>query len=159
MAQDSVNNKEKKMTKKTIEFKILSPLAKVPQYSTIGAAGMDITAAIEIPVWIAPGENKLIPTGIAININDSSIVAILNSRSGMGLNDKIRLGNSLGVIDSDYLKEIGVILYNDGDKPYCVMPSDRIAQLLFMPVLMANIMVVEEFSVSNDRGGFGSSGK
>ena len=147
------------MTKKTIEFKLLSPLATVPKYATNGSAGMDFTAAIPDTIGIFPGENRLIPTGIAININDPNIVAVLNSRSGMGLKDKIRLSNSLGIIDCDFLKEIGVILHNDSNKLYVVNPGDRIAQLLFMPVFVINIMVVDEFSISNDRGGFGSTGR
>lgn len=145
-------------TNPVIEIKLLNTMAKLPKYATPGSAGLDLSAAMPLPMWINPGDNALIPTGISININDPSIVAVLVGRSGMALNNRIRLANSVGICDADYLKEIGAILYNDGSEPYCVMPGDRVAQMLIMPVLTANMVVVDEFCVSNDRGGYGSTG-
>ena len=145
--------------KPTIELKLLNEWAKVPAYATDGSAAVDLCASIPWPVWIEPGKNLLIPTGISIRIGTPDIVGVLASRSGHGLNFKVRLGNGIGVIDSDYQQEIGVILFNDGDTAFEVMPGDRIAQLMFVPVHQVNLMVVNEFSAESGRGGFGSTGK
>lgn len=141
-----------------IEFKLLNEHALAPRYATPGSAGIDLVAAIPAPITVYPGDNELILTGIAVSINDINTVGILCSRSGMGLTHRMRLGNGVGVIDSDYQHEIGVILYNDGDAPYYVNPGARIAQLVFVPVITTDIMVVSEFSVKSDRGGFGHTG-
>jgi len=110
-------------------------------------------------VWVRPDENLLVPLGIAININDPSMVAILAGRSGLALKKKVRLGQGIGVIDSDYQDEIGAIIYNDGSEPFAINPQDRIAQLLFMPVIQVDWNEVTEFSEGSNRGGgFGSTG-
>lgn len=144
--------------KPTIELKLLNEWAKVPAYATDGSAAVDLCAAIQCPLWIEPYQTALIQTGISIRIGAPDIVGVLASRSGHGLNFKVRLGNGIGVIDSDYQQEIGVILFNDSDKIFEVMPGDRIAQLMFVPVHQVNLMVVDEFSAESNRGGFGSTG-
>jgi len=144
----------------TIELKILNKNITVPQYKTLGAAGIDLQAAIDSPVTVFPGKHELIPSGIAVSINNQEIAGYLLSRSGFGLKN-VRLGNCTGLIDSDYQGEIGIILFNDSDELFEVKPLERIAQLVFAPVLRPNFLVVDEFSETTDRGtgGFGSTGK
>lgn len=144
---------------KTIEIKQLHHDVKIPKYATAGSAAIDLSAHIDgDEIMILPGNSVLIKTGIAVHINDPGLVGVLASRSGHGLKNRVRLGNGIGVIDSDYQQEIGVILYNDGDQIFWVKPGDRIAQLMFMPVVQVNLMVVEGFSEETGRGGFGSTG-
>jgi len=144
----------------TIELKILNKNITIPQYKTSGAAGIDLQAAIDNTVTVFPGTHELIPSGIAVSIDNPEIAGYLLSRSGFGLKN-VRLGNCTGLIDSDYQGEIGIILFNDSDEPFEVKPMERIAQLVFAPVLRPNFLVVEEFSETSDRGtgGFGSTGK
>ena len=122
---------------------------------------MDLLACIEESIVIAGGENKLIGTGLAVNIQDPGLVAVVASRSGLCLNNQIRVGQGLGIIDSDYHGEIGVILHNDGINDYIVQPGERIAQLLFMPVVQVDFKLVEDFTTVTDRGagGFGHTGR
>lgn len=150
--------------KRLIETKIINPLLEqfgLPDYKTEGSAGLDLVACIESPVTLAGGENTLIGTGLAINIQDPGLVAVVASRSGLCLKHRIRVGQGLGVIDSDYHGEIGVILHNDGADDYVVQPGERIAQLLFMPVVQVDLKTVPDFSTTTQRGdgGFGSTGK
>ena len=122
---------------------------------------MDLVACIEEAVVIAGGKNKLIGTGLAVNIQDPGLVAVVASRSGLCLNNQIRVGQGLGIIDADYHGEIGVILHNDGTVDYVVQPGERIAQLLFMPVVQVALKLVAEFTTMTDRGegGFGHTGR
>ncbi|MGR9088703.1 MAG: dUTP diphosphatase [Gammaproteobacteria bacterium] len=150
--------------KRLIETRITNPLLEkfgLPGYKTVGSAGIDLVACIESPVVLASGKNSLIGTGLAINIQDPGLVAVVASRSGLCLNHRIRIGQGLGVIDSDYHGEIGVILHNDGDGDYTVQPGERIAQLLFMPVVQVAFKLVPDFTTVTERGGggFGSTGK
>jgi dUTP pyrophosphatase len=150
--------------KRLIEAKTVNPLLEkygIPTYKTEGSAGLDLVACIETPVVIEPGKNKLIGTGLAINLQDPGLVAVVASRSGLCLNHQIRVGQGLGIIDADYHGEIGVILHNDGSDAYTVQPGERIAQLLFMPVVQVAFKLVPEFTTSTERGGggFGSTGK
>lgn len=150
--------------KRLIETKIVNPLLSqygVPAYKTEGSAGMDLVACISEPVTIPSGTNKLIGSGLSVNIQDPGLVAVVASRSGLCLKDKIRVGQGIGVIDSDYLGEIGVILHNDGEEDYTVQPGDRIAQLLFMPVVQVAFKLVDDFTTETDRGtgGFGHTGR
>ena len=150
--------------KRLIETRIVNPLLKkygIPSYKTTGSAGMDLVACIEESTVIARGENKLIGTGLAVNIQDPGLVAVVASRSGLCLNNRIRVGQGLGIIDSDYHGEIGVILHNDGLNEYVVQPGERIAQLLFMPVVQVAFKLVEDFTTITDRGerGFGHTGR
>jgi dUTP pyrophosphatase len=122
---------------------------------------MDLRACIPAPVVIAPGGRELVKTGLAINMMDPGLVAIVASRSGLSLKHHVHVAQGIGVIDADYHGEIAVILANDGDAPYTVQPSDRIAQLMFQPVVQVALQLVDTFSTTTERGdgGFGSTGK
>ena len=150
--------------KRLIETRIVNPLLEkygLPAYKTTGSAGLDLVACIDTPIVIPAGENQLIGTGLAVNIQDPGLVAVVASRSGLCLNHQIRVGQGLGIIDSDYHGEIGVILQNDGVNDYAVQPGERIAQLLFMPVVQIAFKLVSDFTSATGRGdgGFGSTGK
>lgn len=150
--------------KRLIETKIVNPLLEqygLPAYKTPGAAGVDLVACIDAPITIAGGKNQLIGTGLAVNIQDPGLVAVVASRSGLCLHSQIRVGQGIGVIDADYHGEIGVILHNDGNEDYQVLPGERIAQLLFMPVVQVAFKTVAEFTTMTDRGagGFGHTGR
>ncbi len=150
--------------KRLIETRITNPLLEkygIPAYKTKGSAGIDLLACIEMPLVIAGRSNKLIGTGLAVNIQDPGLVAVVASRSGLCLNNQVRVGQGLGIIDSDYHGEIGVILQNDGINDYTVQPGERIAQLLFMPVVQVAFKLVSGFTTVTERGdgGFGSTGK
>jgi dUTP pyrophosphatase len=150
--------------KRLIETRVVNPLLEkygLPAYKTTGSAGVDLVACIEEAIVIAGGENKLIGSGLAVNIQDPGLVAVVASRSGLCLNSQVRVGQGMGVIDSDYHGEIGVILHNDGVNDYIVQPGERIAQLLFMPVVQVDFKIVERFSTVTDRGtgGFGHTGR
>jgi dUTP pyrophosphatase len=150
--------------KRLIETRIVNPLLEkygIPAYKTPGSAGVDLVACIEQSIVIAAGKNILIGSGLAVNIQDPGLVAVVASRSGLCLNNQIRVGQGLGIIDSDYHGEIGVILHNDGQSDYIVQPGERIAQLLFMPVVQVAFKLVEDFTTITDRGegGFGHTGR
>ncbi|MBI5922713.1 MAG: dUTP diphosphatase [Betaproteobacteria bacterium] len=151
--------------RRMIEARIVNDLLgkdlPLPTYATDGSAAMDLRACIEAPVTIAPGGRHLIKTGMAINMMDPGLVAIIASRSGLSLKHGIRVAQGIGVIDADYHGEIAVILANDGAEPYVVSAGDRIAQLMFQPVVQVDLNYVSEFSITTERGagGFGHSGK
>ena len=155
------------MTKmlRRIETRIVNPLLgdtiAPPTYATDGAAAMDLRACIDTPVTLEPGHRTLVKTGIAINMMDPGLVAIIASRSGLSLKHGVRVAQGIGVIDADYHGEIAVILANDGSEPYLIEPGERIAQLMFQPVVQVALQLVEEFSTETERGssGFGSTGK
>jgi len=148
-----------------IEAKIVSPLLKgniePPSYATDGSAAMDLRACLETPITLKPGARLLVKTGIAINMMDPGLVAIVASRSGLSLKHGIRVAQGIGVIDADYHGEIGVILANDSQDPYEIQPGERIAQLMFQPVVQVGLQYVDQFSTETERGtgGFGSTGK
>lgn len=142
-----------------IEIKRLDKKVLLPAYETAGAAAVDLRANITKAIKLDLGETALIPTGIAININDDEVAAVILPRSGLGHNHGIKLGNSVGLIDADYQKELFVSIKNTGNGVYKINPQDRIAQMLFTPVIRAEFVEVEEFSTLTDRGGFGSTGK
>ena len=132
----------------------------LPRFATDGAAAMDLCACIDAPVVIPAGARTVIPSGIAIALPSADYVALLFSRSGMGIKSGISLSNSVGVIDSDYRGEIGVGLHNTSDADYTVNPGDRIAQLMITPVVRPTVTLVEELPVSDrGAGGFGSTGR
>jgi len=122
---------------------------------------MDLRACISSPVALPPGGQQLIKTGIALNMADPGLVAIVASRSGLSLKHQVRVAQGIGVIDADYHGEIAVILANDGSEEYIVNPGDRIAQLLFQPVVQVALQFVDSFATPTARGegGFGSTGK
>lgn len=148
-----------------IEARIVNPLlgTEIPQptYATSGAAAMDLRACIETAVTLLPGARMLIKTGLALNMMDPGLVAIIASRSGLSLKHGIRVAQGIGVIDADYHGEIGVIMANDSDTPYVIEPGERIAQLMFQPVIQVGLHYVEQFSIETERGegGFGSTGR
>jgi len=131
----------------------------LPEYSTAGSAGMDLRACLDDDLILKPGDTELIPTGIAIYIEDPGLAAVILPRSGLGHKHGIVLGNLVGLIDSDYQGQILVSCWNRGNIEYRVEPGERVAQLVLVPVLQAELLVVDEFEVT-DRGsdGFGSSG-
>ena len=140
---------------------LLSRGMEMPTYATDGSAAVDLRAAVEenAPVTIAPGERALIPTGIAISPERKDVVAILAARSGLAIKKGIRLSNGIGVIDSDYRGEICVGLHNTGKEPFTVCRGDRIAQMMFMPVLAAEFIAADTLDeTERGAGGFGSTG-
>ncbi|MDD2856809.1 MAG: dUTP diphosphatase [Desulfuromonadaceae bacterium] len=132
----------------------------LPSYATSGAAALDMRACLETALTITPGETALIPSGIAISIHDPGVVALLVPRSGLGIKHGIVLANTVGVIDSDYQGEIGIGIVNRGTLPYTIEPGERICQMMFVPLLQADLSIVTEFSQESIRGagGFGSTG-
>ena len=140
---------------------LLSRGMTMPAYATDGAAAVDMRAAIDegTTVTILPGERAMIPTGMAISLENAGVVAILAARSGLAVKSGINLANGIGVIDSDYRGEICVGLYNSSDVPFTVHRGDRIAQLLFMPVYTAKLIEAASLDeTARGAGGFGSTG-
>ncbi|MBQ7335733.1 MAG: dUTP diphosphatase [Clostridia bacterium] len=132
-----------------------------PEYATPGSAAMDLRAALEQDevVTLLPGERARIPTGIAISPESREVVAVIAGRSGHGLKNGVTMANSIGVIDSDYRGEISVVLINHGSEPFEIHRGDRIAQMMFMPVVHASFLPVEELDeTERGTGGFGHTG-
>jgi len=147
---------------KTLDVKILDPRLRdaLPQYSTAGAAGLDLRACVEKPLKLAPGAAELVPSGIAIHLADPGLAAVVLPRSGLGHKHGIVLGNLVGLIDSDYQGEVMVSVWNRSKESFTINPLDRIAQLVVVPVVQVKLNVVEEFAASErGAGGFGSTGK
>ena len=147
---------------KTLDVKILDPRLRdaLPQYSTAGAAGLDLRACVEKPLKLAPGAAELVPSGIAIHLADPGLAAVVLPRSGLGHKHGIVLGNLVGLIDSDYQGEGMVSVWNRSKEAFTINPLDRIAQLVVVPVVQVKLNVVEEFAASRrGAGGFGSTGK
>ncbi|MGD8802905.1 MAG: dUTP diphosphatase [Gammaproteobacteria bacterium] len=131
----------------------------LPAHATGGSAGMDLRACIDKTITLNPGETELIPTGIAIHINDPGLAATILPRSGLGHKHGIVLGNLVGLIDSDYQGQLFVSCWNRGNNSFTIEQGDRIAQLVFVPVIQADFEVVDEFDQSDrGTGGFGHSG-
>ena len=132
----------------------------MPTYATDGSAGMDLRACLDETLELAPGATELLPTGIAIHICDASLAAMLLPRSGLGHKHGIVLGNLVGLIDSDYQGQLYVSCWNRGDTLFRVEPGERIAQMVFVPVVRAGFEVVEDFVDSTrGAGGFGHTGR
>ncbi len=134
--------------------------SQLPQYATAGSAGLDLRACLEEPIDIAPGQTVLVPTGIAIYINDPRYCAMILPRSGLGHKHGIVLGNLVGLIDSDYQGQLMVSTWNRGSSSFHLEPMERLAQLVIVPIMQIEWSIVDEFA-SSDRGegGFGSTGK
>jgi len=131
----------------------------LPAYTTDGSAGMDLRACIDEKIELKPGQTELIPTGIAIHIADNSLAATILPRSGLGHKHGIVLGNLVGLIDSDYQGQLFVSMWNRGDTMFEIESGDRIAQLVFVPVVQVDFEQVDEFDDSDrGEGGFGSTG-
>lgn len=133
----------------------------LPTYATAGAAGLDLRACIDAPTPLPVGETRMIRSGIAIFIRDANYMAMLAPRSGLGVKHGIVLANTVGIIDSDYQDEIHIALVNRGNADYTISPGERICQLVLLPVVQAELEVVQEFSEATARGcaGFGSTGR
>ena len=131
----------------------------LPHYATDGSAGMDMRAMLEEPLLIEPGQTHLIPTGLAIHIGDPSLAAVLLPRSGLGHKKGIVLGNLVGLIDSDYQGQIFISCWNRGTEAFTVQVGERIAQMVFIPVVQAELELVSDFNDSQrGEGGFGHTG-
>lgn len=145
-----------------IQMKILDPAVKdhLPAYATTGSAGLDLRAAINEAITIEPGQTILVPTGIAIHIADPTLAAVILPRSGLGHKNGIVLGNLVGLIDSDYQGPLMISCWNRSDTAFVLNPMDRLAQLVFVPVVQAQLTVVDSFTTTDrGTGGFGSTGK
>ncbi|MCW8908794.1 MAG: dUTP diphosphatase [Sedimenticola sp.] len=150
--------------KKEIQLKILDDRLgsdfPLPAYATEGSAGMDLRAMLPEALQIAPGETQLIPTGMAIHVEDPKLAAVILPRSGLGHKHGIVLGNLVGLIDSDYQGQLFVSCWNRGDRPFLIEVGERIAQLVIIPVVHASFEIVQEFQTSQrGSGGFGHSGR
>ena len=132
----------------------------LPAYATDGSAGMDLRACLAEPLKLEPGATELIPTGMAIHIEDPSLAAVLLPRSGLGHKHGIVLGNLVGLIDSDYQGQLLVSCWNRGNESFNIAPGERIAQLVIVPVVRAQFDIVSEFTASQrGAGGFGHTGR
>ena len=132
----------------------------LPAYATEGSAGLDLRACIDAPLELPPGKAELLPTGLAIWVEDPSLAAVILPRSGLGHKHGIVLGNLVGLIDSDYQGQLMVSCWNRGTSAYTVQPGERIAQLVLVPVVQVELEVVEDFAATRrGGGGFGSSGR
>jgi dUTP pyrophosphatase len=149
---------------KSIQLKILDSRIgnefPLPEYATSGSAGLDLRACIDSPLTINPGETHLVETGISVFIEDPSLCATILPRSGLGHKHGLVLGNLVGLIDSDYQGPLMVSVWNRGDKPYTIDAGERIAQLVFLPVVQAQFSIVDSFTeTERGEGGFGHSGQ
>ncbi len=148
---------------KNIQIKLIdSRLGKdfpLPEYATSGAAGLDICACLDEPLLLNADTTVLIPAGFALHIDDSEIAAVLLPRSGLGHKYGIVLGNLTGLIDSDYQGQVFVSCWNRSGSAFEINPGDRVAQMVFVPVIQAQFEIVEEFEQSQrGAGGFGHTG-
>ena len=143
-----------------VQIKRCRDAAQSPHYETLGSAGLDLRACIDQSITLQPGATDLLPTGLAIYLEDPNYAAMILPRSGLGHKHGIVLGNLIGLIDSDYQGELMISCWNRSDTAFEIQPLDRIAQLVIVPVLQADFVWVDEF-VASDRGdkGFGSTGR
>jgi dUTP pyrophosphatase len=147
-----------------LKVRILDPRVgsefPLPAYATAGSAGLDLRACIDRELLLEPGKAELIPTGLAIYLEDPGLAAVVLPRSGLGHKHGVVLGNLVGLIDSDYQGQLMVSCWNRGREPFTVHPGERIAQLVVVPVVQVDLQVVEDFSATaRGAGGFGSSGR
>jgi dUTP pyrophosphatase len=150
--------------KPAIQLKILDDrIGKsiaLPSYATPGSAGLDLRVCIDAPLQVAAGETVLLPTGLSVYIADPNLAAVILPRSGLGHKHGIVLGNLVGLIDSDYQGELKISCWNRNQEHFTIEPGDRIAQLVFLPVVQTTFELVTDFDESDrGEGGFGSSGK
>ena len=152
------------MSIRSLQVRILDPRLghdfPLPDYATPGSAGIDLRACLDAPLEIAPGEVALIPTGLAIHLEDPGLAAMLLPRSGLGHKHGIVLGNLVGLVDSDYQGEIRVSCWNRGSQAYQVSVGERIAQMVIVPIVQVDLQIVSAFTDSGrGEGGFGSTGR
>ena len=150
--------------RRALKVRILDPRIgrdlPLPAYATEGSAGMDLRACLDGPLELPPGRAELIPTGLAIHLDDPGLAAVILPRSGLGHKHGIVLGNLVGLIDSDYQGQLLVSVWNRGGSSFTVQPGERIAQLVVVPVVQVKLEVVESFEASaRGAGGFGHSGR
>jgi len=132
----------------------------LPAYATDGSAGLDLRACLDAPLLLAAGRAELIPTGLAIHLDDPGLAALILPRSGLGHKHGVVLGNLVGLIDSDYQGQLLVSCWNRGSEPFTVRAGERIAQLVVVPVVQVQLEVVPQFAPSaRGAGGFGHSGQ
>ena len=146
-----------------IDLKILDPRIanQLPAFATVGSAGLDLRDCLDAPLTLAPNAWQLVPTGMAVHLNDPGYAALLLPRSGLGHKHGIVLGNLVGLIDSDYQGQLMVSCWNRSDVAFTIEPMERIAQMVIVPVVQAQFNVVTEFAAASERGegGYGSTGK
>ena len=146
----------------TIDIKVLDErmAAQLPAYATPGSAGLDLRACLDEAIELAPGQTALVPTGLAIHIEDPGLAAMILPRSGLGHKHGIVLGNLVGLIDSDYQGQLMVSCWNRGQAAFTIQPMERIAQMVIVPVVQATFRRVDSFEETDrGEGGFGSSGR
>ncbi|MFN7667601.1 MAG: dUTP diphosphatase [Burkholderiales bacterium] len=147
---------------KNIQLKILDERMRdqLPAYATPGSAGLDLRACLDAAIEVLPGSTHLVPTGLAIHVEDPGYAALILPRSGLGHKHGIVLGNLVGLIDSDYQGQLMVSVWNRGATSFVLQPFERIAQLVIVPVVQAQFEIVAEFGASErGAGGFGSTGR
>ena len=144
-----------------IDVKVIDPRLSdnLPQYATPGSAGLDLRACLDAPLTLAPNAWQLVPTGLAIFLDNPAFAALILPRSGLGHKHGIVLGNLVGLIDSDYQGQLMVSAWNRSDRAFTIEPMERIAQLVIVPVVQAQFRVVSQFPPSQrGEGGYGSTG-
>ena len=149
---------------RALKVRILDPrIGKefpLPVYATTGSAGLDLRACLNAPLALAPGKAELIPTGLAIHLDDPGLAAMILPRSGLGHKHGVVLGTLVGLIDSDYQGQLMVSCWNRGSAEFVVQPGERIAQMVIVPVVQVRLEVVEDFAQSaRGAGGFGHTGR
>ena len=147
----------------TLELKLLDPRFgaewPLPEYATAASAGLDLRAALDAPLVLAPGDAALVPSGLSIHVGDPAMCAVILPRSGLGHKHGIVLGNGTGLIDADYQGPLLISVWNRGREAFTMQPGDRIAQLLLLPIVRATLQVVDTFETSaRGPGGFGHTG-
>lgn len=150
--------------RRALKVRILDPRVgsefPLPAYATAGSAGLDLRACLSAALILQPGQAELLPTGLAIHVEDPTLAALILPRSGLGHKYGIVLGNLVGLIDSDYQGQLMVSCWNRSAQPFTVRPGERIAQLVIVPVVQVELEVVAEFGASvRGAGGFGHSGR
>ena len=152
------------MTRRSVQLKVIDARLgsdfPLPDYATPGSAGIDLRACVDEPLTLQPGDTELIPSGIAIHMEDPGLAATILPRSGLGHKHGIVLGNLVGLIDSDYQGQVFVSCWNRGSEAFTIEPGVRLAQMVFLPVVQAEFELVEEFTESErGSGGFGHTGR
>ncbi len=152
------------MKRRPVQLKILDARLgrdyPLPEYATPGAAGLDLRAMFDAPLTLAPGETVLVPTGLAVHMATPELAAVLLPRSGLGHKHGIVLGNLVGLIDSDYQGQVFVSCWNRGSDSFTIQVGERIAQMVFVPVVQVAFQIVDAFDESaRGQGGFGHTGR